>query len=49
MSHIVTIKTEIRDEQAVKAACSRLKWEEPVFTRYRLFSSSKDAHHPSFF
>ena len=40
MSHIVTIKTEVRDEQAVKAACSRLKWEKPVFARHRLFSSS---------
>lgn len=40
MSHIVTIKTEVRDEQAVKAACSRLQWEEPVFAKHRLFSSS---------
>lgn len=27
MSHVVTIATEIRDLQAVKAACKRLGWE----------------------
>lgn len=39
MSHIVSIQTEVRCEHAVRAACTRLKWREPVFARHRLFSS----------
>ena len=42
MSHIVSIKTEIRDQFAVAAACSRLKWPEPVQGRHRLFSTTVD-------
>jgi hypothetical protein len=30
MSHLVTIKTQIRDPAAVRAACTRLKLEPPV-------------------
>jgi len=30
VSHIVTIKTEVKDAEAVKAACVRLRLEEPV-------------------
>lgn len=37
MSHIVSIKTEIRDAEAVKAACVRLGLEEPVEGTARLF------------
>ena len=40
MSHIVEIKTEIRDEQAVKAACARLNLAAPEHKTCRLFSTS---------
>lgn len=39
MSHIVTIKTEIRDATAVQAACQRLKLPPPVHGNHRLFAS----------
>ena len=39
LSHIVTIKTEVRDAEAVKAACKRLGLDEPVQGTIRLFSS----------
>jgi hypothetical protein len=39
MSHIVSIRTEIRDSAAVTAACTRLAWPVPVLGRHRLFSS----------
>jgi hypothetical protein len=38
MSHIVTIKTEIRDATAVQATCRRLGLSEPVQGKVRLFS-----------
>lgn len=38
MSHIVTIKTEVRDAAAVRAACQRLGLTEPVQGKTRLFS-----------
>jgi len=38
MSHIVTIKTEVRDAVAVHAACRRLRLSEPVQGKARLFS-----------
>ena len=38
MSHIVTIKTEIRDAAAVRAACRRLGLAEPVHDTVKLFS-----------
>lgn len=38
MSHIVTIKTQIRDREAVGAACQRLQWPEPVVGEHRLFA-----------
>ena len=38
MSHIVTIKTEIRDAAAVRAACRRLGLAEPTHGTVRLFS-----------
>ena len=37
MSHIVTIKTEVRDAEAVRAACRRLGLDEPVQGTARLF------------
>ncbi len=40
MSHIVTIKTEIRDPVALAAACGRLDLEQPVEGEARLFSGS---------
>ena len=39
MSHIVEIKTEIRDPVALKAACHRLALPEPVFGETQLFST----------
>ena len=39
MSHTVTIKTEIRDAAAVRAACERLKLPAPVQGKTKLFSS----------
>ena len=38
MSHIVTIKTEVRDATAVRAACRRLGLAEPVHGTVKLFS-----------
>ena len=40
MSHIVEIKTEIRDEQAVRAACTRLQLAPPEKKAARLFSTT---------
>lgn len=38
MSHIVTIKTEIRDATALRAACQRLGLPQPVTGTHTLFS-----------
>ncbi len=40
MSHIVEIKTEIRDEQAVRAACTRLNLAAPEHKTVRLFNAT---------
>jgi hypothetical protein len=40
LSHIVAIQTEIRDEQAVKAACVRLQLAAPEQKAVRLFSTT---------
>ena len=40
MSHIVEIKTEIRDEAAVKAACVRLQIPTPEHKTCSLFSAT---------
>ncbi len=40
MSHIVQIKTEVRDRMAVHAACSRLQLTAPIETTVSLFSST---------
>ena len=39
MSHVVSIKTEVRDPQAVAAACRRLALPEPAFGVAKLFSA----------
>jgi hypothetical protein len=38
VSHIVTIRTEVRDGEAVRAACRRLGLDEPLYGTVRLFS-----------
>jgi hypothetical protein len=38
LSHIVQIKTQVRDAEAVRAACRRLGLAEPVQGTTRLFS-----------
>ncbi len=40
MSHVVEIKTEIRDEAAVKAACTRLQLPTPEHKTVRLFNAT---------
>ena len=40
MSHVVEIKTEIRDEAAVKAACVRLQLPTPESKTVRLFNAT---------
>ena len=40
MSHVVTVRTEIRDAAAVRAACQRLRLPQPVEGTHRLFTSS---------
>jgi hypothetical protein len=40
LSHVVEIKTEVRDEQAVKAACVRLQLAQPETKTVRLFSAT---------
>lgn len=38
MSHLVSIKTEVRDAAAVRAACQRLGLPQPVQGKTQLFS-----------
>lgn len=38
MSHVVEIKTEVKDAAAVRAACQRLRLEQPAHGTARLFS-----------
>lgn len=40
MSHVVTIKTEVRDAAAIRAACQRLKLEQPEEGTVKLFSGA---------
>ena len=40
MSHLVEIKTEVRDEAAVKAACVRLQIPTPESKTVRLFNAT---------
>jgi hypothetical protein len=39
VSHIVEIKTELKDEQAVRAACNRLQLAQPEHKSVRLFNA----------
>ena len=41
MSHIVEIKTEVRDEAAVQAACSRLHLPRATRGTFQLYSSTE--------
>jgi hypothetical protein len=38
ISHLVTIKTELRDLAAIKAACKRLGLPDPVDGKHKLYS-----------
>ena len=40
MSHIVQIETQIKDEQAVRAACTRLQLTAPEHKTVRLFNAT---------
>jgi hypothetical protein len=40
LSHIVAIQTEIRDEQAIRAACVRLQLAAPEHKTVRLFNAT---------
>ena len=42
MSHIVTVKTEVRDAAAVRAACKRLGLTEPIHGTAKLFSGQAE-------
>ena len=42
MSHILEIKTEVRDEAAVMAACSRLQYPHPTRGTFQLYSSTEE-------
>ena len=41
MSHIVQIKTEVRDEAAVKLACKRLHLPKPTRGTFELYNSTE--------
>lgn len=41
MSHLVTIKTQVRDPIAVTSACARLQLPAPVHRTVRLFTSEE--------
>ncbi len=43
MSHIVTQKTDVRDLEAIKAACTRIGIDQPVSGSHKLFSSQQAA------
>ena len=44
MSHIITIKTEVRDANALRAACGRLGLDEPVWRKAQLFREEVEGH-----
>ena len=41
MSHIVTVRTQVRDPLAIKSACSRLRLQDPVYGLAKLFVTEK--------
>ncbi len=44
MSHVVQIKTEIRDINAVRHACIRLQLEPPVQGTFELYNSTESGY-----
>lgn len=44
MSHIVTVKSQVRDPVALAAACARLGLSQPTQGRAQLFSSEAEGH-----
>ena len=40
MSHVVQIRTQVKDPVAIRAGCDRLKLAEPVYGKTKLFSST---------
>ena len=40
MSHVVQIKTQVKDAEAVRAACQRLALPPPVMGTFKLFTST---------
>lgn len=42
MSHIVQIKTEVRDEQAISAACTRLGLEAPTRGKFQVYAVERE-------
>ena len=42
MSHIVQIKTEVKDAAAIAAACRRLGLKEPTTGKFNVFSVSRE-------
>ncbi len=44
MSHVVQIKTEIRDINAVRQACLRLQLEAPTQGTFQLYSSQESGY-----
>ena len=41
MSHIVKIETQVRDVNAIRQACRKLRLEEPVHKSFELFSAKE--------
>jgi hypothetical protein len=44
LSHIVEIKTQVTDANAVRAGCNRLRLPSPVQGTHRLFSGQVEGH-----
>ena len=44
MSHIVTVRTEVRDPAALAAACRRLRLDAPAPGTVKLFSGTAEGH-----
>ena len=44
MSHLVSIKTQIRDLAALQAACTRLNLEQPKLGDHTLFGSKQEGY-----
>lgn len=41
MSHIIEVRTQIRDPQAISQACLRLKWKPPVHGSTYIFAQKR--------